>query len=112
MGYRKVGVTTHSADQAKLMRDKYGSDLVIFAVHTTGISEQEANVFFDCADIITSCASKWVREVAKSRALLQAGTKVPVYAATDKGARLMFAKLKELGREPDTEITGGPRPLL
>ncbi|MFA6804561.1 MAG: methanogenesis marker 8 protein [Candidatus Methanomethylophilaceae archaeon] len=112
MGYSKVGVSTPFADQAEYFRKTYGDRIMIFGVHTTGISEADARKFFQYADIITSCASKWVREVAKECAVLQAGTKVPVYGATEAGAELMRAKLKELGKEPDTELTDGPYPLL
>ena len=85
---------------------------MIFGVHTTGISEDEAKMFFDYADVITACASKYVREVAQTKATLQAGTKVPVYAATDAGKELMLAKLMELGKSPDTSLTDNPSPLL
>lgn len=112
MSFSKVGVTTPFAQQAKLFREKYGSKIMIFGVHTTGISEDEAKMFFDYADVITACASKYVREVAQTKATLQAGTKVPVYAATDAGKELMLAKLMELGKSPDTSLTDNPSPLL
>lgn len=112
MGYSNIGITTASATQAARMRQKYGDKVMIFAVHTTGITEEEAITFFDNADVITSCASKYVREVAKTRATLQAGTKVPIYGASEKGAELMKAKLKELGKTPDTELTENPNPLI
>ncbi len=112
MGYLKVGVTTPFAQQAKLFREKYGSRIMIFGVHTTGISETEANVFFDYADVITACASRYVREVAQTKATLQAGTKVPIYAATEAGKELMLAKLRELNKLPDTTLTDHPNPLL
>jgi putative methanogenesis marker protein 8 len=112
MGYSNVGVTTPFAQQAKLFREKYGDKIVIFGVHTTGISEDEANMFFDYADVITACASKYVREVAKTKAVIQAGTKVPIYGATERGKELMLAKLNELGKTPDTILEDGPYPLI
>lgn len=112
MGHSRVGITLASAEQAKDVRDRYGKKVMIFGVHTTGISEREANLFFDHADVITACASRYVREVAKNKATLQAGTKVPIYGATEEGADLMRAKLKELGKEPDTVLVDGPTPLL
>jgi putative methanogenesis marker protein 8 len=112
MGYSKVGVTTPFAEKAKMFREEYGDSVMIFGVHTTGISEEHANIFFDNADVITACASKWIREVAKDKALLQAGTKVPIYAASKQGSELMWGKLRELGKEPDVGLTDSPRPLL
>lgn len=112
MGFRKVGVTTPYAEEAEYYRRRYGGDIMVFAVHTTGITEAQAHMFFDNADVITACASKYVREVAKEKALLQAGTKVPIYGATEAGVNLMRAKLRELGKEPDTVLTDSPSPLL
>ncbi|HXZ23387.1 MAG TPA: DUF2099 family protein, partial [Methanomassiliicoccales archaeon] len=64
-------------------------------------------------DIISGCASRWLREEAKTRALLQAGTKVPVYAATPFGKKVLEQRLKQIGLEPasgkDEET---PTPLI
>lgn len=111
-GCSAVGVTVASAEQSKMIREIYGNDVMIFAVHTTGIPETDAYSLFDTADVITACASLYVREAAKTRALLQAGTKVPIYGASERGADLMRAKLKELGKEPDTVLDDNPYPLL
>ncbi|NLL94233.1 MAG: DUF2099 family protein [Thermoplasmatales archaeon] len=112
MGNKRVGVTVASAGDARAIRDCFGDNVVIFAVHTTGVTEEEAGVLYDVCDVITSCASKPIRELAKERAVLQAGTKVPVYAASQRGAELMKAKLDELGREPDTVLESSPEPLI
>jgi len=76
------------------------------------VTEKEANELYDFCDIITSCASKPIREIGKTRAVLQAGTKIPIYAATERGAELMRAKLKELNMQPATTLTDGPEPLV
>jgi len=112
MGYRRVGVTTPFAEEARQYRQQYGDRIMIFGVHTTGITEVQARLFFANADVITACASKWVREIAQTAATLQAGTKVPIYGASAAGAELMRAKLEELGKEPDHGLTDSPLPLL
>lgn len=112
MHYSKVGVTVASAKEAQEIRDCFGHNVVIMAVHTTGTSMEDAERFFEFCDIVTSCASKTIRDVARTKAVLQAGTKVPVYAATETGAELIMAKLKELGRKPDTVLEDGPFPLI
>lgn len=112
MGYSRFGVTTASAEDARFLRGRFGDRVMILGVHTTGIAREQAEMFFDNADIITSCASRWVRELAETRALLQAGTKVPVYAISEAGVDLMMARLKELGWEPDKGLTDSPYPLL
>ena len=81
-------------------------------MHTTGVTEDQANKLFDFCDLITACASKPIREIGKTRAVLQAGTKIPIYAPTERGAELMKAKLDELGMQPATTLDGGPEPLV
>ena len=111
-GYRRFAVTVASADDAEFLRREYGDRAVIFAVHTTGVSREDALRYYECADVITACASKWIRELAPEHATVQAGTKVPVYGASEFGKRVIEAKLRELGRTADTELTSDPMPLL
>lgn len=115
MGYRRVAVTTPFMSDARILRDRHGDDVLIVAVHTTGMSEADARAAFDVCDIITSCASKHLREECARRPdTLVAGSKVPVYAVTPWGKRLIQAKLDELGRQPwhPGDPTVDPRPLL
>jgi len=101
MGYRKVAVTTPFVDSALRIRRKHGDDAVIIGVHTTGMSEEDAKKAFDVFDIITSCASKHLREECARRPdTLIAGNKVPVYGITDIGKAMVGAKLEQLGRTP------------
>ena len=111
-GYKKIAVTVAFADDAKFLREEYGDLVTIFAVHTTGISLEDAECYFKYADVITACASKYVREVGSKIALVQAGTKVPVYAATEFGKSIIMEKLNELGRKPDTTLDENPYPLI
>ena len=112
MGHRRLAVTVASADDAEFLRKRYGDVVSIYAVHTTGISECDARRYYEYADVITACASKWVREVAKERATIQAGTKVPVYGTSEFGERIIRLKLEELGKEPDTVLDEDPEPLV
>jgi putative methanogenesis marker protein 8 len=107
----KVGVTITKANDAALIRNAFGDNVVIFAVHTTGTSMADAERLFDSCDVITACASECIREVAKGRALLQAGTKIPVYASSEFGKEIILMKLKELGKEPATSEDERPSPL-
>lgn len=111
-GYKRVAVTVARPEDAEHLRGRYGGDLLIFAVHTTGITEAEAESYFDNCDVVTSCASKYVREVGSRRATIQAGTKVPVYGATGFGRDIIMMKLEELGRTPDTTLDDDPDPLI
>lgn len=100
MGYKTVAVTTPFVKDAMDMRDMYGDNVVLIGVHTTGMSEEDAGKAFETFDIITACASKHLREECRRRPdTLVAGSKVPVYAITPIGKRMVQAKLDELGRK-------------
>ncbi|MDD3373701.1 MAG: DUF2099 family protein, partial [Methanoculleus bourgensis] len=46
-------------------------------------------------DLVTACASGTVREVVGSRALVQAGVSVPVFAMTGRGKNLIIEKIRQ-----------------
>jgi putative methanogenesis marker protein 8 len=94
-GYRKIAVTVAGdrADDARALRTResaLGARATILAVHTTGISESEAQVLAECCDLVWSCASRSVREVAGGKALMQIGIAIPVFALTPMGKRLIL----------------------
>ena len=114
-GYRRFALTTPSVDVAKRLRTKYGDSVILIGVHTTGISEDDARDAFDVFDIITTCASKHLREECRRRPeILVAGNKVPVYGVSDIGKTMVQAKLDELGRKAwDPSVPEEPpRPLI
>ncbi len=119
-GLSAIGVTVVSAAGARAVRAAEPYALII-AVHTTGITRDEAMQLFATADIVTACASRAVRDVAAEYALLQAGISVPVFAATDAGKRLILQKVAQsrgpfLVRETPLPATGAgagiPDPLV
>jgi len=112
LGHRKVGVTVAKAEDARMVRDGFGSSVMIFAVHTTGADQKDARLFFETCDVISACASRWVREEARSRALLQVGNKIPIYAASEAGKRLLETRIAQLGGRKDDGPEDAPRPLL
>ncbi|MBQ8179817.1 MAG: DUF2099 family protein [Candidatus Methanomethylophilaceae archaeon] len=101
MGFGRFAVTTPFVEHAREIRARHGERAVIIGVHTTGMSAEDAEEAFDLFDIITACASKNLREVCRNRPdTLIAGNKVPIYAITPIGKKLIGNKLEELGREP------------
>ena len=99
--FRKVAVTTPFVKDAQMLRDIYGSELIIIGVHTTGMSEEDAKAAFEVFDIITACASRYLREECHKRDdILVVGNKVPVYGVSEAGKVLVQDKLDELGKEP------------
>lgn len=98
LGMSNVAVTIVSAKDAEAIRKRY-EEPWIFATHLTGISKEEAEVLAKTCDIITACASRWVRDVAGKMALLQAGTTIPVFAMTERAKDLILERLKSIKRQ-------------
>ncbi|MCQ8903738.1 MAG: DUF2099 family protein [Methanothrix sp.] len=94
-GFERVAVTlagsmSSAARDLRAIGASAGRSPLILAVHTTGIGRDEAVSLAESCDIIWSCASKAVREVAGERALLQIGISIPVFAMTREGKRLLL----------------------
>jgi putative methanogenesis marker protein 8 len=95
-GCQRVGVTVASVEDARRCR-ALSESAVIFGVHLTGVTRAEAEAFFGLVDLITACASPHIRELARDKALLQAGTAVPIFAVTQRGKELVLERAKEVG---------------
>jgi hypothetical protein len=66
---------------------------IIFSVHNTGISDEEAQTLAKYCDVVWACASKAVREIVGSRSKLQIGISIPVFGIAQMGKRRMKAIL-------------------
>ncbi|WP_332450454.1 methanogenesis marker 8 protein [Methanoculleus sp.] len=117
-GYRKIAVTVALPEDAAAIREAH-PDAFIVAVHVTGMTRDGAATVAAAADLVTACASGTVREVAGSRALVQAGVSVPVYAMTERGKDLIIEKIRRsdeqvLVKPTRLPVTGGrePDPLV
>ncbi|HUU74716.1 MAG TPA: methanogenesis marker 8 protein [Methanoregulaceae archaeon] len=93
LGFSSIGVTVATAHDAEAIR-KIDQKSCIIAVHTTGITPNEAERLARSADIITACASSAIREIASTYALLQAGSSIPVFAVSQKGKDLILEKVR------------------
>ena len=98
LGHRRIAVTTAGAAEAAAIRERF-PDTVIVAVHTTGISREDAILMARSADLITACASRHIREVVAKTALLQAGTSIPVFAMTPAGKTIILGKVGETDQQ-------------
>jgi putative methanogenesis marker protein 8 len=94
-GYEHVGVTVPSVKEAQQCR-AISANAVIFGVHLTDISREDAAKFCEIADLITACASPHIRALATDKALVQAGTAIPIFALTPKGKVLLLERAKEV----------------
>ncbi|MDD1768994.1 MAG: DUF2099 family protein [Methanomassiliicoccales archaeon] len=112
LGFRKIGVTLVSSRDARRIRKRFGDAAALFAVHTSGVSKKEAEGLLEECDVVTACASKWIRELAPKKSLLQAGKKIPVYAMTEVGRKIVEERLKEIGTSGSDDSKDLPRPLI
>ena len=97
LGFRKIAVTTADSQTAKKLREleaELGLDLIVIAVHVTGVSKEEAQNLLENSDIVISCASKYIRELAKP--LVQVAAAIPLFALTKKGKELVIERAKDI----------------
>lgn len=95
LGFSRVGVTVASVEDAEMCRD-LSENAVIFAVHLTGISEDDAARLCEVADVVTACASAAIRKEAMRKALIQAGISVPVFAISPVGREMLIERVREM----------------
>jgi putative methanogenesis marker protein 8 len=119
--YSKFAVTVADAETAEKLRrleKERNVQILIVGVHLTGIGEGEADRLIAAADIVTSCASKFIRE--KVRPLVQVGTAVPLFGLTRWGKEVLVERAKEVDRPilintmplPVLPENKQPRPLV
>jgi putative methanogenesis marker protein 8 len=97
-GYRRVGVTVSTVKDAQQCR-AISEGAIIVGVHLTGITRKDAEALYAIADLVTACASRHIRDLARDKALLQAGTAVPIFALTTIGKKMLLERAKEI-KEP------------
>lgn len=97
LGYRRIAVTVADPKTAKDLRKletELGLDLIIISVHVTGVSKEEAEGLLENSDIVISCASKYIRELAEP--LVQVAAAIPLFALTQKGKELVIERAKDI----------------
>ena len=116
MGYRNIAVSVVSAEDTKKLREieKENEDvnIYIFAAHVTEMSEEDAKTLFDTADVITSCASKYINEVGKEREVFKVGASVPIFGATEAGEKFLKRRIEKIGGLKDKPHAKIPDPLI
>ncbi len=112
MGYRRIGVTVARGNDAALLRKEFGESVVLFAVHTSGLDEEEARVLLDTCDMVTACASKHIWRLAKEKGVLQVGNKVPVFALTQVGKDICSVRIEQMDLHINNGPEDPPRPLI
>ena len=116
MGYRNIAVSVVLPEDAKKLRgiekEKEDVNIYIFAAHVTEMSEEDAKAMFNTADVITSCASKYINEVGKDREIFKVGASVPIFGPTEAGEKFLKTRLEKIGGLKDKPNAKIPDPLI
>ncbi len=97
LGYKKIAVTVADSKTAKQLRElenELNIDIIVIGVHVTGINKEEAQTLLKNLDIVISCASKYIRELAEP--LVQVAAAIPLFALTQKGKELVIERAKDI----------------
>ena len=116
MGYKKIAVTIVSAADAKKLREieskNKGIKIYIFAAHVSQISKEDAKTIFDNADVVTGCASKYIREIGGEKDCFKAGASIPIYGVTEAGKRFLKMRIDKIGGLKEKKDAKIPKPLI
>ena len=97
LGYKKIAVTVANPKTAKKLRELEAElelDLIVIAVHVTGVSKEEAQSLLENSDLVISCASKHIRELAKP--FVQVAAAIPLFVITQKGKEIVIERAKDI----------------
>ena len=104
-GYKNIAITVIPSTMIEELRNYPVDDdvnIYIFVAHTTAVEPDIAEMLFENADIVTACASKYVRGYADEHELYYYGEKVPIFCASDEGRRLLDTRLKKINKPLST----------
>ncbi len=117
LGYKRIAVSVAASDNIlhKELKKLEGNGIQIykFGLCSTGISEEVALAMQNDADVIWSCASKYVKELIEPRAIAQVGLKIPVHIMTPQGWSLVRNHLLLNGTTSLEEdlVSGDEKPI-
>jgi len=97
LGYKKIALTVANPKTAKKLKELEAElelDLIVIAVHVTGVSKEEAQSLLENSDIVISCASKHIRELAKP--FVQVAAAIPLFVITQKGKEILIERAKDI----------------
>jgi putative methanogenesis marker protein 8 len=109
-GYRKIGTIVVGPEAAiidtlRKLEAKEGVQIIIFVVHTTGITQENLK-FIEQADMAHGCASKLMRDYFDTRARKKFGTIIPAYALSEIGEKILNIREEENLVNPPFIVVG------
>lgn len=115
-GYKKIAVTVVSAEDVKKLRElenQYDDVKVyIFVAHATEVTEDDAEVFLDHADVVTGCASRYVRDLGVEKGFFKAGDCIPIFGITEDGKNFLKIRIEKIGGLKEKKDAKIPKPLI
>ncbi len=100
LGYKRIAVSVAANDNYlhKELKEleKEGIKIYKFGLCSTGIDKETAIIMKDNADVVWSCASKYVKEIIESNAIAQVGIKIPVHIMSKEGWEIIKNHLIEM----------------
>ena len=97
-GYKSIAVTVAGFDSKSILKirgieGKCNAKIAIFSICNTCVTEGDVERILSGADVVCASASKLIREKVGSKALLQLGVAIPVFALTEFGKKLILTYL-------------------
>ena len=119
-GFKNIAVTILPSEIIKEIAEYTVPEDVnvhIFVAHTTNASDEEVKIAFKNADVITACSSKKVREYAEKEKVYYSGSKVPIFAISEKGKEFLDNRLEKIGKpltinDYPLDLENHPNPLV
>ena len=116
-GFKNIAVTIALASDIdeieRIKSENPNVNIYVFVVHTTKRTSKEARKLFDGCDVITSCASKYVREIGEKESIKTVGQSIPIYARSEDGKKFLEIRLEKMGGEkPKKDNPDLPYPLI
>ncbi len=100
LDFKRVAVTFSGEDAEKIEKSReyekrFGGELTVLAIHTTGITKEQAMILTEQCDLVWGCASKYVRSIVGPKSLIQVGLGIPVFVLTKLGKKLVLNRILE-----------------
>lgn len=100
-GYKNIAVTILPSEIIKEIAEyprPKDVNVYIFVAHTTNAGDEEVEIAFKYADVITACSSSKVRDFAEKEKVYYSGAKVPIFAISQKGREFLDNRLEKIGK--------------
>jgi putative methanogenesis marker protein 8 len=116
MGFKKIAVTIVDAEDTIKLREIESEhddvQIFIFAAHVSEISKKDAITIFNNADVVTGCASKYVRGIGDEKNYYKAGVSIPIYGVTTSGKKFLKMRINKIGGLKEKKNPKVPKPFI